>query len=110
MSSFIGSLVCPFSEMDGEYREVELDVDQLTSNDIVQLFPNPVNTQLTIRASAFQNESAKAQMFNTSGQLVKTFTLNRGEAQLNVEELTSGVYVIQINGEERIISERIVIE
>jgi hypothetical protein len=36
--------------------------------------------------------------------------LNRGEAQVNVEELSSGVYVIQINGEERIVSERIVIE
>jgi len=110
MSSFIGSLVCPFSEMDCEYREVELDVDQLTINDIVQVFPNPASTQLTIRASAFQNENALAQVFNISGQLVKTFTLNSGEAQVNVEELASGVYVIQINGEERIFSERIVIE
>ncbi len=110
MSNFLGSLVCPLTELDCEYREVELNVDQLATNELVQVFPNPASSLLTIRATAFKNENAQLQLFNTGGVLVKDVTLKGGELQMNVEDLASGVYVIHITGDNRIISERLVIE
>ena len=59
------------------------------------LYPNPVNTQLTI----LTNNTAIAQLYNSTGALVLQQKLIVGKNSINVQALTTGAYnVIIIDG------------
>ena len=58
------------------------------------LFPNPANDVLNITSSETISE---IEIVNVMGQVVKRVEVNANNAFCNVEDLTSGVYVVMIN-------------
>jgi hypothetical protein len=65
------------------------------------VFPNPVNTWLTIRYNASAKQEVTAYIYNTSGLLVleKHQEANSGNENylpLNVENLPTGVYIYSL--------------
>lgn len=69
------------------------------SVDLIKLtvFPNPTNGILTVAGT---NGAVSFNVYSTDGRLVKTGMLN-AEAQLSIEELNSGLYLLQLNCEGR---------
>ncbi len=61
----------------------------------VNLFPNPATDILNITSSETISE---IEIVNTLGQVVKRIEVNSDNAVCNVEDLTSGVYVVRIYG------------
>jgi hypothetical protein len=61
-------------------------------------YPNPTQGQVTLMGKALNNE---AQLFNISGQLVKTYALDQNAFQqtINLENVERGVYFLLIIGE-----------
>ena len=59
----------------------------------ISLFPNPANDVLNITSSETISE---IEIVNTLGQVVKRIEVNADNAVCDVEDLTSGVYVVRI--------------
>lgn len=64
--------------------------------DMVQIYPNPVNSELNI-TSEFEIRSIN--VFSITGQKVMTRSgINNFAHYLNAEELDHGIYIIEVNG------------
>ena len=64
--------------------------------DMVQIYPNPVNSELNI-TSEFEIRSIN--VFSITGQKVMTRSgINSFAHYLNAEELDHGIYIIEVNG------------
>ena len=61
----------------------------------IALFPNPVNDILNITSSETISE---IEIVNVMGQVVKRIEVNSDNAVCDVEDLTSGVYIVRIHG------------
>ena len=60
----------------------------------ISLYPNPANDKIRIEGLEGNH---KVQIYNTFGMLVMTTAL-QGDDEINVEGLTSGLYIIRIDG------------
>ena len=96
--------------MSGDYPECRdtafIDECLFVRNDIpdyfydnINVFPNPANDLLNITSSEAISE---IEIVNVMGQVVKRIEVNSDNAICNVEDLTSGVYVVRIYGNPRI--------
>ena len=85
---------------DATYIASFVSVVGIEENDVseISLFPNPANDILNITSSETISE---IEIVNTLGQVVKRIEVNSDNAVCNVEDLTSGVYVVRIYGNPR---------
>lgn len=74
----------------------ELEVDDQTA---VSISPNPVKDQLTLTLS--ESDNYIMQLFNTTGQLVKTIQFNGNTTTVYSSELPNGIYQVKIVGDEQ---------
>ncbi len=80
----------------------------LAANELpgLDIYPNPASDMLNIVLPG--NFAAKATIYNTQGQLMMSSDLVSGENTLDIGTLQSGVYFIEISGQEKIITRRLV--
>lgn len=64
----------------------------------IPLYPNPAQDIINIVSG---NDNNSCEFLNMQGQLVKTVILNKGLQQINIEDLTSGIYLMRINGHNK---------
>ncbi|MEP1094072.1 MAG: T9SS type A sorting domain-containing protein [Cyclobacteriaceae bacterium] len=75
-------------------------VSGLEETEHIQVFPNPVNTSFfTIRTDF---KKADAQLFDLGGTSVFSGEIENGELEINVDQISSGVYIINVFQGERI--------
>lgn len=69
-------------------------------NDVVSVFPNPTSDDITIKINNY-NGSLEIQLFDLNGRIIleKTIDSFSIEEQLSVKGLSSGVYLLKLNGE-----------
>ena len=61
----------------------------------VRVFPNPATNMINVEAQGYE----QYQLVNMLGQTVSSNSLNNGTAQINVSNLSNGVYFVRlING------------
>lgn len=109
MSNFIGSLVCPLTEMDCEYRELELSTNDLQALEGLSIYPNPARKTVTIEVPT-QISSNNLTVYGIDGRIVDSFNITSGVARLEVEGWASGIYIVEVNSNQGIITERLIIE
>ena len=63
---------------------------------IFQTFPNPVQDQLTIQFPDTKNRPWK--LLNINGQIVRKGTFNSDTEQIGLEDITNGIYFLQVTG------------
>jgi hypothetical protein len=75
------------------------DVEDPDYGSKVQLFPNPANHELNIQLPMAVNKSTRVEMYDTYGKSVYQGSFKAGEQikTISTTELTSGVYLIQMN-------------
>jgi beta-glucanase (GH16 family) len=73
----------------------------------VAFFPNPLKDQLNIRLDDAQ-ASGMVYLIDTSGRRLLTAHIEKGEAQLAVQQLPQGLYLLEIHTEQGIRVERLV--
>ena len=63
------------------------------------LYPNPASDNLSISFDSFLEEQGSIEIINSLGMLVKSFHLqpNTNNAVLNIEGLSSGVYIVKLS-------------
>ncbi|HEU4470634.1 MAG TPA: choice-of-anchor I family protein [Flavisolibacter sp.] len=70
-----------------------------TSNQLVQVYPNPVSSQLKIRLNGRQPEKALLQLVNASGIVVRTVRPTAIETSIDMSSLPAGLYTLQYSDE-----------
>lgn len=79
------------------YATVFDDIDENESN-LVSIYPSPASTALNVHAENFSN----VQIINTFGQIVYSANITDNDFQINVSNLSNGVYFIRLNGESTV--------
>ncbi len=80
-------------------------VNELESS--VTIFPQPAREHFTISQSVNFDE---ARVFNSSGQEVKRWNKSQLKRELSVEELPSGMYILQLKKGQTILNRNLLIE
>ena len=81
--------------------------DAISENEVeFSIYPNPVNSTLTINGGAAEYSYA---MFNGMGQMVANGKA-QGSEQINVSEMTKGVYFLRLTTGTQVRIEKIVVE
>ncbi len=90
----------------GEYKETIL------LNDEVLIYPNPIEGgDLTILLGAISDEEVEINLFGTNGAssiLKKSFVVQNGTVQFNVDALSKGIYILNIKTEGALLTYKII--
>jgi hypothetical protein len=81
---------------------VSLGVPALTQLDGVNVYPNPAGDEITVRGA----ESGSVQIVDVYGEVMKTETVNRNSAVIDISGLLSGVYMVVVTdgyGEKKVV-------
>jgi hypothetical protein len=92
---------------------ITVGVDELGKN-AIDIYPNPASDLLTIEASAVDGNVLSIEISNISGQVVMNKALNDfngyAKVQLDISDLTKGVYFVKIFNSEVTTTKRLVVQ
>jgi len=83
-------------------------IDDISEIANVKVYPNPSNGHVTISGNKI--EGGTVEIINTIGARVKKIQLSSDKQHLNLEELKSGVYFIQIEKDNKRGTQKLIIE
>ena len=78
------------SKVDIVYSDITLSTNEMTQNTAFNLYPNPANDMISVNGEGFE----KAEIYNIAGQKV----MESSNAQIDVEALQAGVYMVKVFG------------
>jgi hypothetical protein len=84
--------------------------DVLNANDIIALYPNPNNGILKLKLFANTDNDVTVKVYNAVGGLAKTMVINKSdlqEKQIDLMGFASGVYLIQVETNEKVYTHKI---
>ncbi len=83
-------------------------INELAISDKLFVYPNPTSDKLTIDLTSFYNQNLVIEVIDISGKLISTST-NMGGASVDIEmsQLTKGMYQIRIHTENGIIVQKV---
>ena len=88
-----------------------LGVNYFENKDMFQVYPNPTNDNLNIRINNF-NGKAVIEVYDINGRLV--FNLNENnfsvEKQINLSQLTKGIYILKVSADNLNYTEKIMLK
>jgi hypothetical protein len=83
-------------------------VSSLKSKLIV--YPNPASDMVTLNINYSNNAGLILNVYNAIGTLVKSETLKQNQQQINVGDLSNGVYIVTIKSKDLTESQRMIIQ
>ncbi len=89
-------------ELTANFRDVTT-VEKLTAADI-SIFPNPASDKFTVESS---EPVKQIRLLNISGQVIKDMAVDALHTEINVHNLQTGVYFVQIHTANSMITERV---
>ncbi len=87
-----------------------LKYEDLNVSSNIEMYPNPAKDKVNLKGKGIENGTVN--LYNSIGQEVKTekTIINQHELELNISNLPSGIYMININSEGRQYSEKLIIQ
>ncbi len=116
-----GAITCGmFADMDwplGPGCEALLDIEPIEFDDneaLVDAYPNPFHTQLTLRIAARETQRVEILIYNVLGQRLRTVPVGRVRDQytyvtIDARGLASGQYLVRVVGERFEETEKVVL-
>ncbi|WP_163707202.1 LamG-like jellyroll fold domain-containing protein [Mangrovibacterium lignilyticum] len=101
------------TEVTALYGDLTTDVfDQIMEESDLSVWPNPANSILHVTYSEFsKRDSATLQLFNMNGSVVTNMNIKpSSNADLDVSNLSSGVYMLQLTTSEGSITKKVIIK
>jgi PKD repeat protein len=74
------------------------------------VFPNPSRGSITVTMDRRNNESFEAFIYNLEGKLIQHKTNVMRQEEFNLSEQASGIYLLQLKNENRVLSQKFIIE
>ena len=83
-----------------------LGINESVTTNQISIYPNPANEVITVNVA---NESlSRIEIYDITGKLVLTQTTTQQETTIDIKDLNSGMYLINIISEDAKYSERII--
>ncbi|SHK11623.1 Por secretion system C-terminal sorting domain-containing protein [Reichenbachiella agariperforans] len=86
---------------------IKLVLSVSNENVTVSIYPNPSDKVITIETELDQ---AEMKLFNLNGELIKTIQHRGGTEILNIADLDSGIYFVQLLNEETRVIKRLIVK
>ncbi len=90
------------------FRPGNVNVNELTSDDNITIYPNPAEE--TVKLSAIGLQLSTVRIYNYLGTLVEEIEACSNEMEIDVSNYNPGLYLFNIESENKIISKKIVIK
>ena len=90
------------------FRPGNVNVNELTSDDNIRIYPNPAEE--TVKLSAIGLQLSTVRIYNYLGTLVEEIEACSNEMEIDVSNYNPGLYLFNIESENKIISKKIVIK
>lgn len=84
------------------YEYIWTSVDDFEFNNTIDLFPNPANNYLTIKASGFR--TMYYSIYNLNGTLI----ISGDNCNVNLSDIPDGIYIIKIKIDNQIITRKVI--
>lgn len=85
-----------------QFQEVTVSTKEVFIQNLFTVFPNPANDNLTVQTDNSNNKKYTIKLFDTYGRLVSTQISMEEKVVISVDDLSAGLYWIEIrNGAER---------
>lgn len=99
-----GSVIYEITSEDGntEYWTVTAAISTISDilENNIQIYPNPVHSYFFIDFSSHEKLEITADLLNTNGKKIESFKLTNSNSQINIPELTAGIYFLRIKVKE----------
>jgi len=66
------------------------------AKETIFIYPNPANDILTLNFDNGNNADLTLNIYNITGELVRSETLRQNQQQINIGELSNGIYMVEI--------------
>lgn len=96
-----------YSEKSNVVRLLLTGITDNTCDDGITIYPNPVSSDLILKFSESYRK-VNLTLFDDRGKLIREQTVFGNKAQLNISDLTHGIYFIQIIADDRIATKKII--
>jgi len=96
------------ANVEGVYQGLN---ENVTFNNNVKLFPNPANSSLSITIPELLNTNAVISYLDITGRVVAQVPVqfsNSGNASVDVQSLTSGIYILKIESSKQAFSTKFI--
>lgn len=91
------------------YEIYSLDIDDMTKNISLSVFPNPTSDFLTLSISDNIIEKISYQLYDLTGNLIESRDIQSDQSLIDMSKLSAAVYFIHIlKGNERIQSFKVI--
>lgn len=91
------------AQSDSDAKEMMGIKDNFALNDAVSMYPNPVESFLTIRS---KSPITRVQVYNLLGDLVKDVRVNF--LRIDLRNLNSGIYMIKIHSNQFFVTKKLI--
>jgi hypothetical protein len=98
------------------YKTINIGLLQLGVNEPILpnskiiIYPNPASEVLTVKSIRSSNEALTLNIYNIMSVLVKTETLGQNQQQINIGNLTNGIYMVEIKSKEWTEKQKLIIQ
>ena len=76
----------------------------------VKVYPNPTSNFLNVSIPTTVEETIDLRLMDVAGNLILTNTVVAGPNQLDVSNLAAGVYMLELNTDQGLFSQRVIVE
>ena len=90
---------------------VGIHESDLTSKNILfNFYPNPANDLVTLNITNTNIENMELNIYNVIGVLVKSEKINQNQQQINIGNLSNGIYLLEIKSQDWMGKEKLIIK
>ncbi len=86
------------------------NVAELETGEVVEVYPNPSNGQFTVMLDGLKGNFT-VEVYNSNGQLIRSENVSASGLTLHPMQLTppAGVYLIRVNGNEKVFNQKLIV-
>lgn len=75
-------------------------IDENKRNINIEIYPNPASKMVTVDIQNYNESALTLNIYNESGSIIKTIVVKKNQNQININDLKSGTYLIEINNKK----------
>lgn len=83
-------------------------IEQTYLNKAISVYPNPAEELFTVSSTA--GDISEVSIFDNSGRLVMKRTINDQQAQIGIEELAAGMYIVRVRTADGIANKKLIVK
>lgn len=85
-------------------------IENITTNSQITVYPNPASDVVTLNIDNVNNADLTLNFYNEIGTLVKSEILKQNNRQINIGDLSNGIYMVEIKSKEWTKKQKLIIQ